>query len=107
MLPFITILIWNAENSVIPVALYLYSLKSFAFSDGVTVTSSLPSVLNGVQFKSSIFLTSSADVALKNTLTVEVERTDWVNLTSRAVDGLSNVIGLVHYTAADDEPVGC
>jgi hypothetical protein len=47
-----------------PVSEYLYSLKVLKFSAGVTVVSSAPSVLNGNQLKSFIFLTSEELVTL-------------------------------------------
>src|SRR6056300_48935 len=63
--PVNTILIWKLVKSCISLAEYLYSLNVVSSSAGVTVVSSLPSLLNGVQFKSSMFLTSSGPDTLK------------------------------------------
>ena len=102
--PFITILIWNAVTSFNPVTEYLYSLNVSLSSEGVTVVSEVPVVLNGIQLKSFIFLASSEDVVLKYTSTFEVYLILEVNLTSIAVDKFSNITGLVKYEAADDVP---
>ena len=73
----------------------MYSLYVSSFSAGVTVMSSSPAVLNGVQPMSVIFLDSSEDDSLKYNLTFEVDLTFCVNLTSKAVDKFSSTTGLV------------
>ena len=48
-----------------PATLYLYSLKSSSLFEDGTEVSGPPFVLKGTKFNSCIFLTSSAEVALK------------------------------------------
>jgi len=68
-------------------------LKSF--EAGVTVVSSSPAVLKGVQDISLTFLTSADVVVLKYNSIDEVDLTFADNLISKAVDVLSNTTGLV------------
>ena len=65
IVPFITILIWNAVNSDMPFLLNLYSLNVSSSSAGVCAVSSLPSPLNGTHASELISLTSADDVVLK------------------------------------------
>jgi len=63
--------------------------------DGSTVTSELPSVLNGVNGISSILLVSSPPDNLKKHLIDEVDLTLAANLTSNAVEAFARLTGLV------------
>ena len=86
----------------------MYSLKSvsktWSPSDGATLVSDEPSVLNGVNSISSILLVSSPPDNLKNALIDEVDLTLAATLISSAVEAFARLIDLVMYAPADEPP---